>query len=270
MPIHDWRRVTAGTFHHFHQEWISEIGRALNGGLLPAGYYALTDQVAGGPHPDVLMLEEVEEGDDEYSDGYGDEPSFGFGGGGAAVVSAIADHPPKLRYTLEAEEAIYASKADRVAIYHSTGDRVIAFIEIVSPGNKHSGVAVRQLIDKLANALAQGCHVILIDLFPPGPNDPQGLHAKLWGKADPPMTDDEPFTLVSYRASASPVAHLEPMAVGETLVDVPLFLDQQHYINVPLEATYLAAWTGLPDRWKKVLAPPLQPVEIETTEVRKP
>ena len=130
------------------------------------------------------------------------------------------------------------------------------FIEIVSPGNKHSSVAVRQLIDKLANALAQGCHVILIDLFPPGPNDPQGLHAKLWGKADPPMTEEEPLTLVSYRASPSPVAHLQPTAAGETLVDVPLFLDQEHYINVPLEATYLAAWTGLPDRWKKVLVPP--------------
>ncbi len=239
---------------------------ALNGGLLPDGYYAMADQVAGGPHPDVLMLEEVEEEVDDY----GDEPTFGFGGGGTAVASAIAEHPPKLRYTLEAEEAIYASKADRVAIYHSTGDRVIAFIEIVSPGNKHSGVAVRQLIDKLANALAQGCHVVLIDLFPPGPHDPQGLHAKLWGRADPPMTDDEPLTLVSYRASASPVAHLEPMAVGETLVDVPLFLDQQHYINVPLEATYLAAWTGLPDRWKKVLEPPPQPPRNEADDLKKP
>lgn len=269
MPIHDWRRVTAGTFHHFHQEWISEIGRALNHGLLPKGYYAMTDQVAGGPHPDVLMLEEV---DDDDTGDFDDEPSFGFGGGGGggtAVVSAIAEHPPKLRYTLEAEEAIYASKADRVAIYHSTGDRVIAFIEIVSPGNKHSSVAVRQLIDKLANALAQGRHVILIDLFPPGRHDPRGLHAELWGKPDPPMTVEEPLTLVSYRASASPVAHLEPTAVGQTLVDVPLFLDQEHYINVPLEATYLAAWNGVPDRWKKVLEPPTVPARNETEDVKK-
>lgn len=267
MPIHDWRRVTAGTFHDFHQAWITELRNALNGGLLPKGYYAMADQVAGGPHPDVLALEEIEDHHD--ADDTDDEALFGFGGGGTAVAEAVAEHPPKLRYTLEAEEAIYAAKADRVAIYHSTGDRVVAFIEIVSPGNKHSGVAVRQLIDKLANALAQGCHVIIIDLFPPGRHDPQGLHAELWGKPDPPMTVDEPLTLVSYRASASPVAHLEPTAVGSTLVDVPLFLDDEHYINVPLEVTYLAAWNGVPDRWKKVLEPPIPPTQSEPEALKK-
>jgi hypothetical protein len=30
MPIHDWTRVDAGIFHHFHQSWIPEISRALN------------------------------------------------------------------------------------------------------------------------------------------------------------------------------------------------------------------------------------------------
>ena len=40
MPMHDWTRVEAGIFHAFHHEWVSEIGRALNRGLLPADYYA--------------------------------------------------------------------------------------------------------------------------------------------------------------------------------------------------------------------------------------
>jgi hypothetical protein len=47
MPVHDWTRVDAGIFHAFHHDWITEIGGALNGGLLPAGYYALPEQVAG-------------------------------------------------------------------------------------------------------------------------------------------------------------------------------------------------------------------------------
>jgi hypothetical protein len=25
MPIHDWTRVSAGIFHHFHQDWTIEI-----------------------------------------------------------------------------------------------------------------------------------------------------------------------------------------------------------------------------------------------------
>ena len=32
MPMHDWTRVLAGIFHHFHHEWISEIARSLNNG----------------------------------------------------------------------------------------------------------------------------------------------------------------------------------------------------------------------------------------------
>jgi hypothetical protein len=56
MPIHDWTRVDAGTFHAFHTRWISEIMGALNEGLLPEGYYALAEQVATRMQTDVLAL----------------------------------------------------------------------------------------------------------------------------------------------------------------------------------------------------------------------
>jgi hypothetical protein len=36
MPIHDWTRVGAGTFHDFHTTWIVELARAFNAGLLLA------------------------------------------------------------------------------------------------------------------------------------------------------------------------------------------------------------------------------------------
>ena len=57
MPVHDWTRVEAGILHAFHHEWISEISRALNRGILPPQYYALPEQVAAGFGPDVLALE---------------------------------------------------------------------------------------------------------------------------------------------------------------------------------------------------------------------
>ena len=56
MPIHDWTRVDAGIFHAFHVQWIAEIARALNGGLLPPSYYALPEQITSGMGPDVLTL----------------------------------------------------------------------------------------------------------------------------------------------------------------------------------------------------------------------
>src|SRR3954469_8313032 len=58
MPMHDWTRVDAGIFHAFHHEWVSEIGRALNRGLLPSDYYALPEQQAAGFGPDVLTLQD--------------------------------------------------------------------------------------------------------------------------------------------------------------------------------------------------------------------
>ncbi len=39
MPVHDWTRVEAGLFHHFHNAWITDLSKALNRGNLPPGYY---------------------------------------------------------------------------------------------------------------------------------------------------------------------------------------------------------------------------------------
>ena len=58
VPIHDWTRVDAGIFHAFHHDWITELARALNRGLLPADYYALPEQHAAGFGPDVLTFQE--------------------------------------------------------------------------------------------------------------------------------------------------------------------------------------------------------------------
>jgi hypothetical protein len=56
MPIHDWTRVDAGLFHHFHQDLTIDIARSLNAGRLPPGFVALADQQTGGAIPDVLTL----------------------------------------------------------------------------------------------------------------------------------------------------------------------------------------------------------------------
>ena len=56
MPIHDWSRVDAGTFHDFDQAWTIEIRNALNGGLLPPGFFAMAEQIVSGPIPDVVTL----------------------------------------------------------------------------------------------------------------------------------------------------------------------------------------------------------------------
>jgi hypothetical protein len=57
--------------------------------------------------------------------------------------------------------------------------------------------------------------------------DPEGIHPVIWaefgGKADP-SPPDKPLTLVSYDAGPPKTCHFEPVAVGNVLIDMPLFL----------------------------------------------
>lgn len=239
MPIHDWTKVDAGIFHHFHHNWITRISDALNDGLLPPDYYALAEQVTRPFGPDVLTLQ-----------------ANGRNGGGekkSAGTVALLETPPKVRVVQKSEADLYAKKANHIAIRHSSDDRIVAMIEIISPGNKSSRHAVDDFLDKVWSLIDQGVHLLLLDLFPPSSRDPQGIHGLIWGDhaSVPPL--DQPLTLAAYNASIPRQAYVEPTAVGASLIDMPLFLDEGHYVPVPLEATYNLAWHGVPERWKAVL-----------------
>jgi hypothetical protein len=244
MPIHDWTRVIAGTFHDFHLAWIAELRKELNDGLLPDGYYAQAEQIIGPFGPDVLALEEP---------GPPGEPATDRGG----VAVAVAQ--PRMRHRESVGPAGYTAKRRKVVIRHGSGDRIVALIEIVSPGNKANLNNFRSFIDKAAECLARGYHLLIVDLFPPGPRDPGGVHAALWSEfADGAveLAADEPLTLAAYSAGPVKEAYLEPTAVGRELIDMPLFLDPETYVNVPLEQTYRAAYRGVPRKWKDVLEAP--------------
>jgi hypothetical protein len=140
--MHDWTKVEAGIYHAFHHEWISEIGRTLNRGLLPDDFYALPEQQASGFGPDVLTLQEL----------HGPRRS------GSASTTTITQ--PKTRFRFEAPSAFYRRKKSTIVVRHVSDDR---------------------------------------------------------------------------------------------LPDMPLFLDIEEFVNVPLEQTYDAAWNAVPKRWQRVI-----------------
>ena len=244
MPIHDWTRVGAGTFHHFHHLWVGEISKALNAGILPPEYYAYAEQIAGDFGPDVLTLQET-------IPGRGPEKA-----NAPAGAVALAETPPRVRLTMDLELSRYTRRQRGVILRHSSNDRVIAIIEVVSPGNKASRNGLRTFIEKACAALNHGVHLLLLDLLPPTPRDPQGIHGALLEElenteyAAPP---DKPLTLAAYAAGAATRAFVEPAAVGDLLPNMPLFLDPDYYVGVPLETTYQAAWLGVPRNDRKVL-----------------
>jgi hypothetical protein len=84
---------------------------------------------------------------------------------------------------------------------------------------------------------------LIIDLFPPNPRNPQGIHKVIWDQVQEEafeLPSAKPLTLVAYSAGISKKAYVEPVAAGESLGEMPVFLDSATYILAPLEATYLA------------------------------
>lgn len=236
MPLHDWSRVPAGLFHHFHQSWSTRLVETLNAGRLPKGTIALVEQRAGPREPDVLAIEA----------GSGRWRSDADAGG------VVTLEPPVTRIVHRSEREIYAAKANRIVVRHHLG-RIIAVIEIVSPGNKDTRAALREFVEKTVQFLRDGIHVLVVDLFPPTPRDRQGIHQAIWDEIG-----DEPFqfpagkdrTLVSYETGDDRIAYIEPVAIGDVLRDMPLFLSRGLHVAVPLESTYTATWDVAPEEFR--------------------
>ncbi len=241
MPVHDWTRVSAGTFHDFHNAWIVHLKESLNGGLLPAGFYALSEQHAAQVIPDVLTLH---------------------AGNGQSRVApegsvAVADAPPRVSLTMTSDEATTYRLARRtLTIRHSSDHQIVALIEIVSPSNKDREQSVRDFVDKAVSALEHGYHLLIVDLFPPGDFDPTGMHGAIWSCLDSHAYDPpagRTLTLAAYPADRLPSAYVEPIGVGTELPEMPLFLTSDHYVNVPLEPSYMQAFRGVPSIYREVL-----------------
>jgi hypothetical protein len=230
MPVHDWTRVRANRFHDFHQSWTVAIRNALNAGRLPDGYFAMVEQQTGGPEPDVITLE-LNTPPRSSSEG-----------------SAVDLQPPRTRFVMRTEAAAYARKANRITVRHPDGD-VVAVIEIVSPGNKDSRHAIRAFARKAVAFLNAGVHLLVVDLFPPGRRDPQGIHKVIWDRLreeEFTLPPDKPLTLAAYAVGTETVAYVEPITVGDALPDMPVFLTADRYVMCPLEATYQTAWEQFP------------------------
>lgn len=252
MPVHDWSRADANSFHHFHQVWTVGICTTLNAGLLPSGYSALVEQHAGGLVPDVLALER-RSGPDRL-------PKAG---------GVLTSSPPQTRLVRQAK-ATLAARANRIAIRHRLGE-VVCIIEIVSPGNKSGRAVLRDFVEKTIGFLRQGIHVLVIDILPPTRRDPQGMHKVIWDEIDEEpfeLPSDKPLTLSAYVAGdlltgIEMTAYVELIGVGDTLPNMPAYLDHRNHVPVPLEATYEAAWATCPDDFRELVETGKVPGEDE-------
>jgi len=251
MAMHDWSRVEAGIYHHFHHSWIEEIARALNRGILPSDHYALAEQFVGGFGPDVLTLKGGPSTDDSAFD---DSPIHAARSDPTDETAVLTT--PDIEVTAETDMQYYRRKQRVVAVRHVSDDRVVAVIEVVSRANKANRAGIEAFVEKAAQLLEQGIHLLILDPHPPTRRDPQGVHGAIWEwiSGDPYVAPPgKPLTLVAYEAGLVTRAYVEPLAVGDALRDMPVFLKPSGQVPVPLEATYQAALDAMPHRWRTVL-----------------
>lgn len=177
-------------FHHFHCAWISELSNRLNGGLLPADYYAISERRVGEFVADGSTLEVA-------------GPGRGDGIGPGRGLSTLATAPPRVRYrsTLRREERTPVPR--KVVVRRAAGDHPVAVIEVVSPGNKSSTIALGVFVEKVAEILDLDPHMLILDPQRPSRRDPQGIHGAInehLNETPYRAPVDKPLTLTAYTA----------------------------------------------------------------------
>jgi Protein of unknown function (DUF4058) len=240
MPIHDWTRVPAGLFQHFHQDWTIEIARTLNRGMFPKGLTALVEQRASTREGDVLAIESKKRIRN---------PENAESGG------LLTAGDPATSIVRRLDREIYAARANRIVLRHHMG-RVVAVIEIVSPGNKDRKSALREFVTKSVQFIDRGIHLLVVDLFPPSSRDPFGIHKAIWDEfleEDFTMPPGKDRIVASYEADEEKTAYVEPIGVGDALPSMPLFVKRGMHVRVPLEATYRTTWEATGEEMRNVV-----------------
>jgi hypothetical protein len=235
VPLHDWARVHAAIFHDFHHGWVADLRRALQRDILPRDYYALLANLADGVGPGAADLVRP--------------------GGGLDVADKLVTSG--IRITDEPKW--FALNAKAVTVRRAKNHQVVSAVVIVSPGDKDSAESTQAFVRKAKELLTAGVHLTVIDLFPPGPHNPGGIHPLIWCEE----SDDtvrivlsKTLSLASYVGGPKAEAYLESVAIGDRIPDTPLFLATDLYVEVPLERTYQSAFDAIPDVWREVLESP--------------
>jgi hypothetical protein len=131
-----------------------------------------------------------------------------------------------------------------VRVYdEQTGGRLVAAIEIVSPGNKDRDDSRDDFVGKCVALLARGVCVSIVD---PVADRPANLYAELLkrvDRTDPAADPPGPAYAVTHRWRKRPrrtraESWYAPLAVGLPLPELPVWLDDTRAVGLDLEATY--------------------------------
>jgi Protein of unknown function (DUF4058) len=204
----------------FHSRWAGNIAVELNEHL-PDGWYA-EPTVQWAIEVDVAAFEET-----------------GALVGAAATAGAAGSWEP----SAPAKTIDFSLTTDvvEVKVYRDFTDYpLVGVIELVSPANKDRPETREAFVSKCDAYLREGIGLVMVDIVS---SHRANLHSLLMERIDEPEPRDEPL----YTSAYHPVQRnggtqldiwYEPLAVGEDLLSMPLFLKNGPRARVNLADTY--------------------------------
>jgi hypothetical protein len=212
----------------FHAAWAGALTDALNR-QLPEGYFAEEQTHAGASiEIDVATFE---------------RPAPATNGGAVATLPQVWA-PPTPAWTAP---AVFADDFEVRVFATRTGPRLVAAVELVSPGNKDRAEARSAFAVKCASYLHQGVSLLFADIV-------TERRANLYNELLPLLrvheTHQLPQEVSQYAAAFRPIRRQErdeidawptPLTIGAPLPTLPLALNAEMALPIDLEATYMDA-----------------------------
>jgi hypothetical protein len=164
------------------------------------------------------------------------------GGGGQALAWA----PPVPTLTLETDPP--DQDEYEVQIFDQDWGRMVAAVEIVSESNKDRAESRRVFAGKCATLLKRGLCVSIVDVVTSRQGNLYGEMLDFVGEFDPSLLPEAPsLYAVSSRWQSRTLNHvrsgrletwLRPLAIGQVLPTIPLWLDVDLAVPLSLESSY--------------------------------
>jgi hypothetical protein len=214
----------------FHSAWVNTIVRRLNSRWLPRHYRS-----APQAHLGALIEVDVATYEREL-------PVTDPGGPNGGVATAVWA-PPRPAQTIAVDLPV--QDVFEVRVYDDRrGRRLVAAVELVSPGNKDRPETRHAFTIKCAAYLQQRVSVVIVDVVT---DRLANLHAELMDLLQLPVPvvdpDAPPLYAVAYRTTKEQDAWQmdvwpEQLAIGVPLPTMPLWLASNLAVPLELEHTY--------------------------------
>jgi hypothetical protein len=246
MPLRDHFRAPLDnitSWESLHHQWPAMIVIALNR-QLPARFRAEPGVHQGASFEVDVSTYDLDSGGEPYTEGTGGETT-----GGVAVATRPAVWAPP-RATFQAATDLPDQDEFAVLIYDSRRQRrLVAAIEIISPGNKDRPESRRLFVAKCAALVQRRVSVVIVDLVTTRHFNLYGELLEYLEQSDPALAPEPPATYAVACRWTHPGTPLGPagwrleawnhtLTIGQPLPTLPLWLTDDFAVPLELEASY--------------------------------